>query len=360
MMFDNTHWGIPGNGADLDGPLVGVDPTSSPEIDARLRLTATSGLVRQLRRSHFRGVKRQLLAVLAADIAGYSRLMGADEEGTLTRLKTCRRERIEPGIAKHHGRIVSTVGDGILIEFPSPVEAVRYGIEMQQGMIDHNAAVPDDKRIEFRVGINLGDVIVDEHRDLYGDAVNIASRLEALAEPGGICISRAVRDQIRDRLALPFVDVGEQSVKNIARPVRVYALSAGAVAALSKAEAPAEPQPASLLYARRRFQKGVSGNPGGRPKLKRDIRERVRVHAGAAIDTLVAVMGDGKAPAAARVSAAVAILDRGYGRPAQAVYQHVTRHADELSDAELIAIATGGGGSDAGEGDDADEPDSVH
>ncbi|HEX2364408.1 MAG TPA: adenylate/guanylate cyclase domain-containing protein, partial [Bradyrhizobium sp.] len=115
-------------------------------------------------------MKRQLLAILAADIAGYSRLMGAEEEGTLTRLKTCRRELIEPCIAKHHGRIVNTVGDGILIEFTSPVEAVRCGVEMQQGMIDHNASVPDKKRIEFRIGINLGDVIVDERRDLYGDA----------------------------------------------------------------------------------------------------------------------------------------------------------------------------------------------
>ena len=184
--------------------------------------------------------ERQLAAVVAADIAGYSRLMGADEEGTLAQLKACRRELIDPGITRHRGRIVKTTGDGLLIEFSSPVEAVRWAVETQQGMIERNADVPDDKRIHFRVGINLGDVIVDD-KDLYGDAVNIAARLENLADPGGICISRTMREQIRDRLALPFEDGGEQSVKNIARPIRVYALSADAVAALPKAEAPAAP-----------------------------------------------------------------------------------------------------------------------
>jgi adenylate cyclase len=180
-------------------------------------------------------VERQLVAIVAADIAEYSRLMSADEEGTLAKLKACRRELIEPGITRHHGRIVKTTGDGILIEFSSPVEAVRCAVELQQGMIERNADVPGDNRILFRIGINLGDVIVDD-KDLYGDAVNIAARLETLAQPGGICISRAMHDQIRDRLALPFADGGEQSVRNIARPVGVYALSAGAIAALPKAE----------------------------------------------------------------------------------------------------------------------------
>src|SRR5438270_236877 len=161
--------------------------------------------------------ERQLAAVVAADIAGYSRLMGADEEGTLAQLKACRRDLIDPGIARRRGRIVKTTGDGMLIEFSSPVEAVRWAVDTQHGMIERNADVPDNQRIRFRVGINLGDVIVDD-RDLYGDAVNIAARLEALAEPGGICISRPVREQIRDRLDLPFKDSGEQSVKNIARP----------------------------------------------------------------------------------------------------------------------------------------------
>src|SRR3954447_17922489 len=175
--------------------------------------------------------ERQLVAVVAADIAGYSRLMGADEEGTLARLKACRRDLIDPGVARHRGRIVKTTGDGLLIEFSSPVEAVRWAVEIQQGMVDRNIDIPGDRHILFRVGINLGDVIVDD-KDLYGDAVNIAARLESLAEPGGICISRTVREQIRDRLALPLEDGGEQSVKNIARPIRSYVLSADAVAAL--------------------------------------------------------------------------------------------------------------------------------
>jgi adenylate cyclase len=193
--------------------------------------------------------ERQLAAVVAADIAGYSRLMGADEEGTLDRLKACRRELIDPGIARHRGRIVKTTGDGLLIEFSSPVEAVRWAVGMQQGMVDRNADILDEKRIVFRVGINLGDVIVDD-KDLYGDAVNIAARLEELADPGGIRISRAVQEQIRDRLAIPFDDGGELSVKNIARPVHVYALSADAVAALPKAEAPAA-LPAERRYSYR-------------------------------------------------------------------------------------------------------------
>ncbi len=176
--------------------------------------------------------------------------MGADEEGTLAALKACRRELIDPGIARHRGRIVKTTGDGMLIEFSSPVEAVRWAVAMQQGMTDCNADVADDRRILFRVGMNLGDVIVDD-KDLYGDAVNIAARLENLANPGGICISQATHEQIRDRLALPFEDGGDQTVKNIARPIRVYALSAEAVAALPKAEIPAAPRPARHLHQRR-------------------------------------------------------------------------------------------------------------
>ena len=181
--------------------------------------------------------ERQLAAVVAADIAGYSRLMGVDEEGMLARLKACRRELIDPGIAQHRGRTVKTTGDGMLVEFSSPVEAVRWAVAMQQGMIERNTDVPDGERILFRVGINLGDVIVDD-KDLYGDAVNIAARLESLADPGGICISRSVWEQIRDRVALPFEDCGEQSVKNIARPVGVYALRPEAIAALPASQAP--------------------------------------------------------------------------------------------------------------------------
>ena len=146
-------------------------------------------------------VERRLAAVLAVDVAGYSRLMGADEEGTLAALKAIRRELGDPKIREHRGRIVKTTGDGLLIEFGSVVDAVRCAVEMQEGMAERNAAVPEAQRIAFRMGINLGDVIIEEG-DIYGDGVNIAARLEALAEPGGICVSRVVRDQVRDKLEL--------------------------------------------------------------------------------------------------------------------------------------------------------------
>jgi adenylate cyclase len=180
---------------------------------------------------------RRLAAILAADVAGYSRLMGADEEGTLNRLKAHRRELVDPKIREHRGRIVKTTGDGMLVEFPSVVDAVRCAVEIQRAMVDRNAAVPEDKRITLRVGVNLGDVIADAG-DIYGDGVNIAARLEALAEPGGICISRTVHDHIGDRLPYTFDDIGEQSVKNIAQPVHAYALSAAAVASLPEVTIP--------------------------------------------------------------------------------------------------------------------------
>src|SRR6516164_4629785 len=145
-------------------------------------------------------VERRLAAILAADVAGYSRLMGADEEGTLARLKTLRRELADPKIKEHRGRIVKTTGDGLLIEFASVVDAVRCAVEVQREMAERNADVPSDRRIEFRMGINLGDIMKDG-RDIYGDGVNVAARLEALAEPGGICVSRVVRVQVRDKLA---------------------------------------------------------------------------------------------------------------------------------------------------------------
>jgi adenylate cyclase len=166
---------------------------------------------------------RRLTAILAADVAGYSRLMGVDEEGTHERLKSHLGELVDPKITEHRGRTVKNTGDGLLAEFPSVVDAVRCAVEVQRGMAERNAATPQSERIEFRVGINLGDVIA-EGDDIFGDGVNVAARLEALAEPGGICISRVVRDQIRDKLLYSFEDWGEQSVKNIARPVRVYAL----------------------------------------------------------------------------------------------------------------------------------------
>ena len=174
---------------------------------------------------------RRLAAILAADVAGYSRLMGADEEGTHERLKAHRRELVDPKIGEHSGRIVKTTGEGILAEFASVVDAVRCAAELQRAMIDREAGIPEDRRIRFRIGINLGDVIV-ESDDIFGDGVNVAARLEALAEPGGICISRMVRDQIRGKLPYPFEDRGEQSVKNIEHPVRVYALRPEAIADL--------------------------------------------------------------------------------------------------------------------------------
>src|SRR3984893_15583069 len=166
-------------------------------------------------------VERRLTAILAADVAGYSRLMGADEEGTLAALKVLRREVTDPKIKEHRGRIVNTTGDGLLSEFASVVDAVRCAIEVQREMAARNAGVPAERRIDFRIGVNLRDIIIDEN-DIFGDGVNITARLEALAEPGGICVSRVVRDQVRDKLAIPFEDMGEQQVKNIARPVRAY------------------------------------------------------------------------------------------------------------------------------------------
>jgi adenylate cyclase len=174
---------------------------------------------------------RRLAAILAADVVGYSRLMGTDEEETHERLKAHLGELVDPKMAEHHGRIVKNTGDGFLAEFPSVVDAVRCAAEVQRGMADREPKVPEGERIRFRIGINLGDVIVDKH-DIFGDGVNVAARLETLAEPGGICVTRVVRDQVRDRLDYTFQDLGEQQVKNIARPVRVYALRLEGVAGL--------------------------------------------------------------------------------------------------------------------------------
>ena len=172
-------------------------------------------------------VERRLTAILAADIAAYSRLMGDDEEGTLAQLRKVRQEVTDPKVAAHRGRIVKTAGDALLAEFASIVDAVRCAVEIQREMGRRNADTPRERRIEFRIGINLSDIMVEDN-DIFGDGVNVAARLEALAEPGGICVSRVVRDQVRDRLDVRFEDLGAQQVKNIARPVRVYrALTAG-------------------------------------------------------------------------------------------------------------------------------------
>src|SRR5437879_4403743 len=164
---------------------------------------------------------RRLTAILAADVAGYSRLMGADEEGTLERLKALRHELLDPKIAEHRGRIFKTTGDGLLVEFASVVDGVRCAVAVQRAMPERNAGVGADSRIELRIGINLGDLIV-EGDDLYGDGVNIAARIEALADAGGVFVSNTVHDQVRDRLPFVFEDLGQQQVKNIARPVRTY------------------------------------------------------------------------------------------------------------------------------------------
>jgi TolB-like protein len=172
-----------------------------------------------------RRVERKLSAILAADVAGYSRLMAADEEGTLARLKTYRHSLFDPKITEHRGRIIKTIGDGLLAEFPSVVDAVRCAVEVQRGMMGIDD-VPPEKKIEFRVGINVGDIMLDEG-DIFGDSVNVAARLESLAEPGGICVSGRVREDVQDKLDIAFEDMGEQQLKNIARQVRVYRVQIG-------------------------------------------------------------------------------------------------------------------------------------
>jgi len=174
-------------------------------------------------------VERRLAAILAADVVGYSRLMEADEAGTLAQLKTIRLELIDPGIAKCKGRIVKTTGDGILVEFQSVTEAVRCAVEFQQHMVRRNGDMPASRCLLYRIGINLGDVIVEES-DIFGDGVNVAARLEAMADAGGICISAAVRDQVGDRIGVGYEDLGEQQFKNINRPIRVFKVLANGLA----------------------------------------------------------------------------------------------------------------------------------
>jgi adenylate cyclase len=209
-------------------------------------------------------VERKLVAILAADIVGYSRLVGLDEEGTLARLKALLRELIDPTIAEHHGRIVKTTGDGLLVEFGSVVDAVRCAVAVQRATPVRESVLPPERRIEFRVGINLGDIVV-EGDDILGDGVNVAARLEGIAEPGGICLSRAARDQVRDRLSLTFEDMGDQQVKNIARPVRAYRVVFGerpspARPAAQSTSQPSLPLPDKPSIAVLPFQ-NMSGDP---------------------------------------------------------------------------------------------------
>jgi adenylate cyclase len=197
-------------------------------------------------------MERRLAAIFAADVEGYSRLIGADEEGTLERLKAHRRELIDPKIAEYQGRIVKTTGDGVLVEFASALKAVRCAIEVQRGMLDRNADAPQEHRIEFRIGINLGDVILDEG-DIYGDGVNVAARLEGIAEPGAVYISRAVRDLVRDRAEIVLEDLGERPLKNIAKPVGVFRIvsadRAGGAPQTAPPPAPHKPSIAVLPFA---------------------------------------------------------------------------------------------------------------
>jgi TolB-like protein len=189
-------------------------------------------------------IERKLAAILAADLAGYSRLIGADEEGTLKRLKAHRKELIDPKIAEHQGRVVKVTGDGILIEFPSAVAALRCAVDVQHAMAERNASEPEDRRIEFRVGLHQGDIVVEDG-DILGDGVNVAARLEGLAEPGAICVSQRIQEDALGKVDVIFEDIGEQQLKNIARPVRVYALKPGGVASAAAA-APEKREPPRL------------------------------------------------------------------------------------------------------------------
>jgi TolB-like protein/class 3 adenylate cyclase/Tfp pilus assembly protein PilF len=199
-------------------------------------------------------VERQLAAILAGDIVGYSRLMGADEEGTLARVNAIRREFWEPKVAEHRGRIVKRTGDGVLIEFASVVDAARYGIEIQRGMAKRNAEVPQDKRIELRMGIHVGDVLIEED-DIFGDGVNVAARLEGIAEPGGICFSRAAFEQVEGKIDASFEDGGDQQLKNIARPIRIYRINFTAPVRSATLMLPAKPSIAVLPF------QNMSGDP---------------------------------------------------------------------------------------------------
>ena len=199
-------------------------------------------------------VERRLTAILASDVSGYSRLMGVDEEGTLARLKAHQRELVDPKVSEYRGRLVKSTGDGLLIEFASAVDAMRCAVDIQAAMTERNAAVPPEKRIEFRIGINVGDIIVDSD-DIIGDGVNVAARLEGLAEPGGICVSGRVLEDAHGKLEITFEDAGEQRLKNIDRPVRVYRVRASSAQRAALVALPDKPSIAVLPF------QNMSGDP---------------------------------------------------------------------------------------------------
>ena len=190
-------------------------------------------------------VHRRLAAILAADVVGYTRLMRADENGTLAQLKTLRKEVFDPKVAEYGGRIVKTTGDGVLVEFPSAVDAVQHAVDIQGAMAQRNATVPEDRRMELRIGINVGDIVV-EGDDIFGDGVNVAARLEGLAEPGAICVSGTVFDQVKDKLEFGFDDLGPQQVKNIDEPVRAYRATPGGAAGIAPSDTKASQPTLSL------------------------------------------------------------------------------------------------------------------
>ena len=222
---------------------------------------------------------RKIAAILVADIVGYSRLAGADEDRTLSRLRGLRSDLIDPAIDAHHGRIVKRTGDGSLIEFRSVVDAVRCAIEVQNGLVERNAGLPPERRIEFRVGIHLGDVVEEADGDLMGDGVNIAARLEGICEPGAICLSEDAYRQVKGRLDLAITDLGPKELKNIAEPIRVYSLEVGAArpgearagygARKIRPAAPLDGRLAVRQYRRRRgagaFRRRGHGKPDDRP-----------------------------------------------------------------------------------------------
>src|ERR1700685_1428857 len=226
---------------------------------------------------------RKIAAILVSDVVGYSRLAGADEDRTLSRLRGLRSDLIDPAIAAHHGRIVKRTGDGALVEFRSVVDAVRCAIEVQNGMVERNAGLPQERRIDFRIGIHLGDVVEESDGDLMGDGVNIAARLEGIAEPGAICLSEDAYRQVKGRLDLAVTDLGATRLENIAEPVKAYSLQVGVpeLAKPANQARPPEPKKRSMLGARgRRHRRARRCRGRGRIFPRRNPRRaRRRRHA---------------------------------------------------------------------------------